>query len=154
MIIHTRSASVVVSVLRRLPEIDSPDALGRMMVAMTSQSESVPGLARQVVAHAGGLAGVETAQDEVRFYVPPGANVIDRAWMVTIRTKITVATDGKSETCLYTVNVRHDNPRRDVRLLAAALVAEAEQMCTTTIEFSPNCIDTLPYALQKALIKI
>lgn len=161
MIIHTRSAEVVVCVLRRLPEINSPDALRRMVDAMVAQSQNYHGLAKQVVAHAGNRAGVETNWKrgtgalEVTFCVPPGTSTTDLvkgAWIAKLVVEIRVDPEG-AESFFFALSIRHDNAIRDVRLLAAALIAEDEQKCTTTVSFIEGNIHNLNHALQVALTK-
>lgn len=165
MIIHTRSPEVVVYTLRRFPEINSPEALLRMVNAMMMGSQNYHGLARQVVAHAGNKAGVETKflreKDafEARFFVPPSEGARDEindstCYIVVLNVVAKVDPNG-TETHLFTLQVRHRNPRRDVRVLAAALLAEDEQKCTTTVSYtSATSVDNLTYALQKALARI
>jgi hypothetical protein len=164
MIIHTRSPEVIVYALRRLPEIDAPDALRRMVEAMVAQSQNFRGLAQQVVAHAGGKAGVEATRNigssvtEVRFYVPPSAIESNRAgypgaWMACLQVEVKVLGDD-TESYFFALQVRHDNPNRDVRMLAAALIAEDERKCTTTVSFEENSVHNLTHALQLALMKI
>lgn len=164
MIIHTRSPEVVVYALRRLPEVDAPDALRRMVEAMIAQSQNFRGLAQQVVAHAGGMAGVEAIRtigspvSEVRFFVPPDsypptAGVREGAWMASLKVEVKVMTDG-TESYFFALQVRHDNPHRDVRILAAALLGEDERKCTTTVSFTDDSVHSLTHALHLALNRV